>query len=358
MNKIKVLILYRGEASLPRGTPIRVANFVRCLDKEKTIDLCLFSWDKIFLGIKKHYNLTNNHVKDLWRLISYIRINKIEVVVGYIASSLYYLVPIKIFTNAKIIYECQGFIENEARAYNSISFSKFYLQKMFFGLAYRVCNLIVTSEGPSTIQILKRYNSHVVDLYGGIDLNVFCPDFPSGNYIKKDGRIVIGYAGNARIWQGLDFLIDAYRKLLEIDHNFRLALLLSENKNYGSDIEVFGPLANTQVPGFLVDCDILVIPRPDIIWMRNAVSGKLIEYLGIGKPIISSRVGDADKILKSGVNGLIYIPGDTDDFIKCVLTLRDEKLRREFGNKATLLAKEYTWEILSKRLVDEIHRLV
>jgi glycosyltransferase involved in cell wall biosynthesis len=357
MAQIKVLILYRGKLSEPRGTPIRVSHFVSRLASHPTLDLSVFSWDKIPPVDGKYFYLDNNHVKDIKKICAYIKKNHIQVVIGYIASSLYYLIPIKLLTGVKIIYESQGFIEEEARAYGDIGFLKYYFFKILFGASYWMCDTIVTSEGPHTIKKFLKYNKNTVDLYGGVDLSVFSPDVSHGVYIKKDSKIIIGYAGNARVWQGLDFLVDSYGKISSESDDFRLALALSEKREYDRSIEVVGPLPNNEVPKFMIDCDILVIPRPDMPAMRYAVSGKLIEYLGMGKAIIVSNVGDVEKVITHGVNGLIYTAGDMNEFIKCIFLLRNKKKRDYLGANALKTAQDYTWDKLAIRLIDEVHKL-
>jgi glycosyltransferase involved in cell wall biosynthesis len=353
MKKVRVLALYRERLFESRGTPIRVLNILSRIEHDPRIELSVFSWDASAPGFARHMRLMNNHLEDLCKLRRYIKEHKIDIVVGYTASSLYYLTPLKFLTKAKISFESHGFIEDEALAYGDISPWKYKLLRAFFGFSYRLCDVIFTSDGKSTADALARYNPAVSMLTGGVDTGQFRPDAPSGHYFERDTRIVIGYAGNARIWQGVDFLVEAYRALGR-NSGFRLVLLLSEQKSFGDDIEAFGPLPNPEVPGFLTDCDLLVIPRPLTPVTRIAYPSKLTEYLAMGKAVIGSDVGDIDTIIRDGENGLIYPAGDAQALRHCLERLRDPALRAQLGKNGRATAEKMSWDTLAKRMVDRL----
>lgn len=352
MKKIKVLAIYRGNIFETRGTPIRVFNILSRLQKDPVINLSVFSWDKKAEIFQKHLKMNNCHIEDIRKIISYVRKNKIDIVIGYTSSFLYYLWLVKFFTKCKIGFEIHGFMEEEARAYQNMNILKYLGMKIFFGFSYWLCDFITTSEGPSTTKILQKYNENILTLSGGVNLADFNPNAISGGFIKKDSLIVIGYAGNARVWQGVDFLVEAYRKLLKQTKDFKLVMLLSENKDFGPDIQIVKQLPNSDAPKFLVDCDILVIPRPDIPATHIGYPSKLSEYLAMGKALVVSRVGDMDKFVTHGVSGLIYEPGNMNEFIKNIICLRDENLRKNLGTEAIRVAQNLSWESIVKRLVD------
>lgn len=358
MKKIKILAFYRGKIFETRGTPIRIFNLLSRLEKESEIELSVFSWDKSVSIFHDHHFLSNNHFQDIKDISSYARKNKIDVIIGYTASALYYTVFLKFLTKAKVSFESHGFIEDEALEYKDIGIIKYYLLKIFFGFAYWLCDFVMTSDGPSVASVLSKYNKKVLALTGGANLETFGPDVVSGNYIKKDNRIIIGYAGNARIWQGVDFLVEAYRELLKKNSNYRLVLLMSENKNYGEDVEIFGPVPNEGVPKLLVDCDILVIPRPLTLVTKIGYPSKLTEFLAMGRAVVGSNVGDMDKIIQNGQNGLIYTAGNQQELIECLLKLQNKGLREKLGTNGRETSKTMSWESLIVNMVDYLRKEV
>ncbi len=358
MDKIKILSIYRGQMFENRGTPIRVRSLLSRFQVAEDLELSIATWDRLAPGFKKHLFLDNNHWRDLFGLIKYIRSEKIEVVIGHTVSASYYLVPIKFLTKAKVVLEMHGFVEDEARAYGDIGFFSYWTLKTWYGFAYFICDLVTTCS-KSVTDIILKYNKNTVSIYGGVDIDYFNPQVNSGHYFAKDDRIVIGYAGNARTWQGVDFLVNAYKKIISTNPEFRLVLLMSETKGLETaDLEIFGPLDNKDVPKFLIDCDILVIPRPDTPVTKISFPSKLPEYLAMGKPVIASCLGDMDQIIIHDKNGLLYQPGNQEEFIKDVIFLKEKVNRSRLGDQAYQTARDLSWDNQSGLFVENIRQIL
>ncbi|MAF59733.1 MAG: glycosyltransferase [Candidatus Pacebacteria bacterium] len=355
MKKIKVLAIYRGDILANRGTPIRVRSLLSRVEDDERIDLTVASWSEDEGCFDNHMRLTNNHLDDLKQLLSYVRKNKVDVTIGHTISASYYLLPIKFFTGSRIFLEMHGFIEEEAREYNSISWFAYIRMKVWNAIFFFFLDFAVTCS-KSITDIIKKYNRKVVSLCGGVDISLFNPDAKSSGLLKRDDKIVIGYIGDAMKWQGLPFLVNSYKKLLEKDKDFRLAILTSErNKIEESEgIELFDAVPHAEVPGFMIDCDILVIPRPLTRVTKISYPSKLTEYLAMGKAIVVSRMGDADQAIEHGVNGMLYIPESESEFLETLLRLKDKKTRVSLGENAYNTAKNMSWERLSKRFADYI----
>jgi glycosyltransferase involved in cell wall biosynthesis len=355
MKPIKILALYRGKIFDHRGTPIRVRSLMTYMNTNSVVDLTIATWDKEQGDFKKHINMTNDHLADVRMLVRYVRENKIDAVIGHTISSSYYLAPLKFLTKAKIVLEMHGVAEEEALEYGDINLFQYYIQKTWNSFFYFLCDLITTCS-KSITDIVGKWNSNAVSMCGGVDLEFFNPHVQSGGYVSKNGRIVIGYAGNARKWQGVDFLVDAYRKHLSKD--FQLAMLMSEKKDFGEGILVAGPVPNHEVPKFLIDCDILVIPRPLSAVTRISYPSKLTEYMAMGKSVVASHLGDMELVITNGENGMLYMPGNEVEFVQCMHTLKDKVLRERISQKAFETASHMTWDHLGKFLVERIQGIL
>lgn len=353
---LKVLSIYRGQIADHRGTPIRVRSLLTQVNQDERVELTVASWDKTLPNFKHHLFLSNNHWEDLKKLRRYVRENKIDVVLGHTNAVSYYLVPLKFLTNAKIVLEAHGFIEEEGREYGDIGRLKYYLFKMWHWLLYQMCDLIFTCSDTATA-LIARYNKNTHSLYGGINPNIFNIQVESGKYLQKDGRIIIGYAGNTRRWQGVDFLVEVFHDLVKEYPEFRLAMLLSEQKNVPAGAEIFGPVSAEEVPKFLIDCDILVIPRPNTAVTRISFPSKIPEYLAMGKAIVASNIGDANTVITNGENGLLYTPGNAAELRAALLVLRDSILREKLGAAAAATAQKFTWDKVANKLVDSLSKL-
>lgn len=357
MPKIKIAAIYRGKLMDNRGTPIRVKNLLSRIAKDEGVDLTIFSWDEN-LKYANHIYLSNNHLDDLKKIRSFVRKNNVDVVIGHTLGAAYYLVPLRFLTRAKIVLEMHGFNEEEAREYGDMGIFKFWLAKVWNAIVFFSCSLITTCS-KSITDIIQKYNKNTVSIYGGVDLNNFNPYVKSGGYFKKDERLVIGYAGNARKWQGVDFLVNTFKEFSKKEKDYRLVMLMSETKGIDTTgLEIVGALSNDEVPKFLIDCDILVIPRPLTRVTKISYPSKLTEYMAMGKAVVSANVGDADQVIVHGENGFLFEPGNTAQFEKCLLDLRDRGLRERLGKAAFETASKMSWDNQSAELLAQVNKLL
>jgi len=359
-EKIQVLSIYRGIINDNRGTPIKVKSLSKEFDEMDDIEFTLCAWDKKEnVGLKNYFQLTNNHLDDIKKIYRFVKENDIDIVMGHTMATYYYLFFIKFFTKAKIVLEMQGYIEEEAKFYGDINWFSYYLSKIIYGVFYRLCDFVTTCSETST-EIIKKYNKNVKTIWGGVDTTIFNPNITPGIFFeKKDGEIVIGYTGNARIWQGLPFLIESFSELKKNYPEFKLVLLCSENKKIEAEGVIYvDKVPHDKVASFSTACDILVIPRMQNEVNRISFPSKMMEYMASGKAIVASATSDAHKIITSGKDGIIFEPGDKEGFKKTLISLRGRSLRERLGNEAWNTVKNrYTWAYQAERFLEVFRSL-
>ncbi len=342
-----MLAIYRGRLNENRGTPIRVRSILERLAKDGRMELMVATWDEALPFNAVHIRLSNRKFSDARALFDAVRKNDVRVVMGHTMATWYYLLFLKAFTRAKIALEMHGFIEIEARFYGSMGLVRYAFDRAAYRVFYALCDLITTCS-ENAAEILRRYNKHVVTVYGGVDTRLFDPGaMPGRFFLRSPNDIVIGYSGNMRKWQGVSFLVEAFKKLHAEDPSFKLAVLSSEKKNvpFGDGITIVGEMPHERVPSFLAACDILVVPR--LVDAVSSVSfpSKLPEYLAMGKPVIASATSDAHRVITDGENGLLFPPGDTSALISVMRELRDPTLRERLGKAARNTAEErFSWK--------------
>jgi glycosyltransferase involved in cell wall biosynthesis len=189
-------------------------------------------------------------------------------------------------------------------------------------------------------------------IYNGIDFRRFenlkpMPEIETevlGN--RKEDRIIIAMVATFDERKDYSTLVDAAIKMCPSNKN--LVFLLIGNG------PTLGPLKN-KVPAELIDKQIVFTGRKDDIesilqiidigiLMTNpdihgeGVSNSIIEYMASGKPVIASRGGGTDEVIKDGFNGYLVDP-KKEDQVK-------EKLDLLLHNKtlsATLGKNAYKW---------------
>lgn len=348
MNKLVVVSVFRSKLDDNRGTPIRVRSLLREMSECDDIRVISFSWDAnpVLAGME-HHHMRNNHWEDIQAIARVVRKEKAHIVMGHTMATWYYLVALKFLTGVKIFLEMHGFLEEEARLYGTISPLRFWFEKLVYGVFYSLCDGATTSSDTAT-QILSRYNKNVKTVWGGVDLTLFNPSVTSGNYLPNvAGLITIGYAGNTRTWQGVDFLAATFATLRLKHPEFRLALLVSEAKGIpvGEGVTVVAGVSHDKVSAFLAECDILVIPRMHNEVNRISFPSKLIEYMAMGKPVVASATSDCHKVIRDGIDGFVYEPGDAEALTDILVRLKDASLRVRIGQEGyATVKKAFTWQ--------------
>jgi len=105
---------------------------------------------------------------------------------------------------------------------------------------------------------------------------------------------------------------------------------------------------------YLAAADIAVAPYRDTLINRAKCAAKIIHYMAMGKPIVSSRVGQNLEYLDEGRAGLLTEPGDAADLAAGMVTLlRDREQAAELGRRAERrIWEQFDW----RKQVTEIER--
>ncbi|HHQ45018.1 MAG TPA: glycosyltransferase [Candidatus Altiarchaeales archaeon] len=113
-----------------------------------------------------------------------------------------------------------------------------------------------------------------------------------------------------------------------------------------------GRVFHDDLPKVLALADVLTAPFEDLPGVRYQCNMKIFEYMGLGKPIVASSVGDLPKIL--GGTGYLVAPGDPKALAKAFRKIHENP--EDAGHKASLARKraedEYGWKSISKNLLN------
>lgn len=182
-------------------------------------------------------------------------------------------------------------------------------------------------------------------------------------------RYDIGFIGNMAKWQGLDWLIEAFARLLAQKPEARLVIggsgpeeasIRNALTQFGIENQVImpGSIPYADVPDFINACRICIAPfRP-----RGSVSDdkslsplKIRDYAACGKPIISSRIAGLEEIEREGF-GILVPPGDIEGLTDAMLRLLDKPvLCEEMGANARRYALDhYSWDLVAAEVSRQI----
>lgn len=365
LEKINIISISPSEITSPRGTPLRVFKMLESLSKKHEVDLRIFTKDTNNpIENAAHDYVANDTFVILKKIIKSNKEKKADIIICHTLGLSKLIILLKIFTRSKVALEMHGFIADEAYYEGNIGRFRFLFNSIIHRFIFFICDIITTCS-PTATEIISRYNKNTITVISGANTEMFSPKVkPKYNFKVSPEQTVIGYAGNTRPWQGLDFLLDCFNDLdSNYPNKYRLALLLNgsvkEEWRNCENITILPPVTYSEVPTFLASCDCLVIPREDSYVNRVSFPSKLIEYMSMGKPVVASKTSDMHKIITHSENGLLFEPGIKDDFLEKVESLHEVKIFENISrNSREIVLSKYSWETQIDKFLAELRKTI
>lgn len=170
-----------------------------------------------------------------------------------------------------------------------------------------------------------------------------------------DGQIRFGFVGSLQVWHGIEVLLEAFATVLDEVPDARLDIVgagpLAEwlaGRLQGSPhrerLTWRGALPSAAIPAFLSEMDVLLAPYPALSRFYFSPL-KLFEYMGSGRAIVASDLGQIADILHDNDNGRLVSPGDARALAACCIELAQQPERRlALGRAARETATRHTWQ--------------
>ena len=182
----------------------------------------------------------------------------------------------------------------------------------------------------------------------------------------------VGFIGNFAQWQGLEWLIEAFAKVLSVKPEAKLAIagsgpeesaLRGQINTLGIEkqVEMVGSLPYQDAPLFINQCRVCTAPfRPRGSWSddKSLSPLKIRDYAACGKPIVASGVPGLEEIEDAGF-GILVPPGDISGLSKAILRILDDQtLCTEIGKKAREYAEtHYSWDLITEQISHHIQSI-
>ena len=182
----------------------------------------------------------------------------------------------------------------------------------------------------------------------------------SGNEIVAhyglEKKVVIGFIGSFSAWHGVKNLTSLIQEITAEFSDVTFLLVGSggdkmpemrafvEKNNLQKNVVLTGHVEYDNMPNYIAAMDVVLAPYPDLPFFYYSPV-KMYEYMALGKPIVTTRIGQIAEVLSDGNNAALCEPGDTDGMIERVRALvRNSKLRKSLGLAARdTVVQNYTW---------------
>lgn len=235
--------------------------------------------------------------------------------------------------------------------------------KRIAGQAFDRATAIV-AVSPEIAHYLKEdfgQSEKVHTVFNGVDVNRFRPRQLSRG--REEGEpFTVGFCGSLKPWHGLPFLVDAFETFHRTAPDARLLLVgdgpdrqnllrIVRERDLEPVVEFTGSVAHREVPEMLSRMDVAVAPYGTGEFYFSPL--KVFEYMAMALPVVASQVGQLAHIIRQGVNGLLYSPGNKGALVEALDRLRlQPRLRKHLGRSAreTVVAG-HSWEAALDRIL-------
>jgi glycosyltransferase involved in cell wall biosynthesis len=177
-----------------------------------------------------------------------------------------------------------------------------------------------------------------------------------------EGRVAVGFVGWFKKWHGLEFLLEAFGGSRLGDLGAALLLIgdgpaMPDLKRYvetnglGNSVVFTGAVPHERIPPYLGLIDIAVQPAAN----EYCCPMKIIEYMGLGKPIVAPRQENIAELLGDGSEALLFEPGDERSLagaLRALITDREERRRLGEGALAAVHERGLLWTANARRILD------
>lgn len=240
-------------------------------------------------------------------------------------------------------------------------------------LTCRLANAVVTVSGPLRDDLVSIGvpPGKITVLPNGVDTELFRSPAP-GRRRYRDAlglhdRVLLGYAGNLRSWQGLDFLLRTLAQMPMAAEKLHLLVLgdgperaalerLVFELGLGPWVSFLGRVTHDEMPAILDAFDIGVLPAER---RHHASPMKIIEYMAMGKPVVAPRQRNILELIADDQEGVLFEPENALSLQAALLRLsRDADFRLAMGLRGRAKATNlFTWTSNAVRTMEIYQRI-
>ena len=200
-------------------------------------------------------------------------------------------------------------------------------------------------------KVLTLKNDQVINIPNGIELREINKSkslFLSEIGIKKTNRLIFSVISILEKRKGHRFLLQAIAILSKTIHSNDMPLFIIEGsgsqketiitfieeKNLSSYVKLIGSINN--IFDLYNASDVVVLPSIENEDFPNVI----MEAMGMGKPIIGTKIAGIPEQIDNGVNGLLVEPADPVALAEAIKKMINRKRIQQFGKNAEIKYKK------------------
>jgi glycosyltransferase involved in cell wall biosynthesis len=207
----------------------------------------------------------------------------------------------------------------------------------------------VLVENDYTAAYATRYCSRVAIITGPIDTERFCPGPPAD---RGDEGVVLGWIGSATTVEYLGLIRAPLARLCQRFPQVRVRVVGVPQAQFDGVCVEAKPWSLEEEVADLRGFDIGLMPVPDDPWTRGKGGYKLLQYMAVGLPVVTSPVGVNQEIVQDGESG--FWARTPEEWEGCLARLLgDPELRRRMGQRGrAAVVSRYSLDLACGRLLE------
>ncbi len=198
----------------------------------------------------------------------------------------------------------------------------------------------------------------------GVKLEDFADALQARQWPKPGEPIKLLYIGCMHHERNLLSLAKAVTKANAEKHLFTLTIVGDGNargelehyaREEGRHVHIVPPVPHEEIPKWLADAHVGVLPFPDEEKFRVSSPIKLFEYLAAGLPILATKIACHTDVIGDHAVAFWAKSSDIQGLFDALLLLyANRKMLPKMGEQAALIAHDWTWESSAKKLKDAL----
>lgn len=180
----------------------------------------------------------------------------------------------------------------------------------------------------------RKYTDQVTIIPTAIDIKRY-----TRKDYKKSGKVTIGWIGSSSTLPYLDHIKNVFEELGKRYKHIELKII-GDSFFDCRNISVMKKIWNEDDEiEDLKSLDIGVMPLSDDLWSRGKCGLKILQYYGVGIPVVCTPIGVNRDVVQDGINGL-WAMTDEEWVEKLSLLIDNAVLRQEMGLRGREIVRE------------------
>lgn len=191
-------------------------------------------------------------------------------------------------------------------------------------------------------------------------------------YKNEDHIFTLIYVGMLEKMRGLDIFVEALYCMVQKNIEIQLNIIgygdyqntlekLIKTRRLEKNIRVLGKVQREDVPDYLLNADVGIIPHQVNPFTNTTIPNKLFDYMAAALPVITTDMIPVRRIINEEKCGMIIPPKATkEDIARAILLLKESHFERmQMGQRGVRAIKaKYNWGIESEKCIRSIESLI